>query len=307
MRSLLRRSLSAALFATALVSTALVAAPARAVVPDGVSGPVIYDEGIWYIRTTPTNGPANLKFSYGRRGAFGDLPVVGDWDGNGSETVGIARITGEFPQVFQWHLRNTNSGGSADVVFEFGVPTATDYLRGRPIVGNFDPADDAYEVGYVIADANGRLRWTIRRDLTPTSPEVTFFYGSADDGAIVGDWDGDGVDSAGVRRGNRWLLTNTPLQGGTAALNFSYGTTNRALFELAIVGDWNGDGVDTPGVLRNEPPTDIGGGYETWLVTNRNTTGTAEARFTYGSDAFALRDQQQSDLFFLPRLTIEVT
>ena len=248
--------MTATLLVACLVVTASVADPAGAGVPDGVSGPVIYHEGTWYIRTTPTTGPANLTFSYGRRGALADLPVVGDWDGNGSETVGIARITGEFPQVFRWHLRNRNSSGPADVTFEFGIPRATDYLRGLPVVGNFDPADDAYEVGYVTADSGG-LTWTIRRDTTPTSPEVTFRYGRADDRPLVGDWDGDGVD--------------------------------------------------TPGALRNQPPTDVGGGYEKWLVTNRNATGTADARFTYGSDAFALRNHQQSDLFYLPRLAIEVT
>ncbi|GAA3393291.1 hypothetical protein [Cryptosporangium minutisporangium] len=311
MRSQYRRSLSSALVALTLGAVTLVGAPpGAAATPDGTSGPVIYDGGTWYIRTTPTSGPANLKFSFGRFNNVRDLPVVGDWNGDGSETVGIARIgpPGDFPGTFTWHLRNSNSSGPADISFEFGVPALTDTLRGHPIVGNFDPSDDAYEVGYVIAGDTGQLVWTIRLNTTPNSPEVTFTYGRAEtDAPIVGDWDGDGVDTAGVLRGNQWLLTNAQRQGGSAQTVFAYGTTNPAIPEFAVSGDWNGDGADTPGLLRNSPPTERSGGYENWLITNENATGAADATFRYGSDAFPIETEEQGSLLFLPRLTIEVT
>ncbi|GAA3394926.1 hypothetical protein [Cryptosporangium minutisporangium] len=310
MRTSSRRGRIAALLATVLMVLPLVAlsSPVIAATPDGVSGPVIYQDGSWHIRTTPTSGRANLTFSFGRAGSDWDVPIVGDWDGDGDETVGIARAVASPPEGrFTWFLRNTNSSGPAHVTFDFGVPGATDFLRGVPIAGNLDPADDAYEVGYVLM-VGDHLVWTIRQDMTPSSPEVSFVYGlSRTDVVVVGDWDGDGVDTAGVVRGNQWLLTNARAQGGTAQLSFSYGTVNRSIPEYKIVGDWNGDGVDTPGVLRNNPPTDLVGGFETWLVKNENTTGSADAAFTYGSDAFTFNGQPQSSPLFLPRLTIEVT
>ncbi|MFI5960075.1 hypothetical protein [Cryptosporangium sp. NPDC051539] len=304
-----RTRTTAALAATCLTAAALTAGPpAAAATPEGASGPVIVQNGRWYLRTTPTSGPANLTFNYGRAGSDRDVPVAGDWDGDGHETPGIARISprGDFPGTFGWHLRNSNTSGPADISFEFGVPAMTDFLRGTPIAGNFDPTDDADEVGYVIREGDS-LAWTIRTDLTPTSGTVTFVYGRGTDSPVVGDWDGDGVDTAGVIRGNQWLLTDAHEQGGPAGLSFRYGSADRSLPEAKIVGDWNGDGVDTPGVLRNNPVTQRGGGYEVWLVTNRNASGPAQASFTFGNDSFAFDTNPQATPLFLPRLTIEVT
>jgi hypothetical protein len=46
-------------------------------------------------------------------GRIGDFPVVGDWDANQAETVGVVRDR-------TWLLRNTNSGGSANITFGYG-------------------------------------------------------------------------------------------------------------------------------------------------------------------------------------------
>jgi hypothetical protein len=43
-----------------------------------------------------------------------DLPVVGDWDGKGSDTIGIFRQG-------QFFLRNSNSSRYSDVDFLFGI------------------------------------------------------------------------------------------------------------------------------------------------------------------------------------------
>ncbi|MFB9321425.1 hypothetical protein [Cryptosporangium minutisporangium] len=307
MRRIPRRLVAAALCTLGL-ATAVAAAPPAAVAatPDGPSGPVIYDQGLWYLRNTPTTGSADTSFSFGRRGSALDLPIVGDWNGDGSETVGIARVDQSvpFPFRFQWFLRNANAAGAADVSFTFGVPALTDTLRGRPIAGNFDPADDAYEVGYVFPTDDGGLNWIIRRDLTPSSVTVTFRYGrSATDTPIVGDWDGDGIDTAGIVRGKQWMLNNDALQGGQPETNFPFGATASPIRELPVVGDWDGDGTDTPGLLRNNPATQVTGGFEVWLYRNENTTGTADGSFVFGSDQFAI----PRGVLFLPRLAIEVS
>ena len=73
------------------------------------TGPVIFTStGDWLIRNSPTGGNAERSFRYGRGS---DLPVVGDWNGNGGETPGVARNTGS--GTWQWHLRNSLTGGPA--------------------------------------------------------------------------------------------------------------------------------------------------------------------------------------------------
>jgi hypothetical protein len=42
-----------------------------------------------------------------------DVPVPGDWDGNGSWTPGIVR------DGSRWHLRNVNSTGTAHLAFTY--------------------------------------------------------------------------------------------------------------------------------------------------------------------------------------------
>jgi hypothetical protein len=56
-----------------------------------------------------------------------DVPVAGDWDGNGTATVGLYR-----PSSSTFLLRNTNASGEPDVTVAFG--RAGD----APVVGNWD-------------------------------------------------------------------------------------------------------------------------------------------------------------------------
>jgi len=82
--------------------------------------------------------------------------------------------------------------------------------------------------------------------------EFSFVYGAPTDYPVMGDWNGDGIDTPGVVRGNSWYLSNT--YNGRVDLSFTYGIAG----DVALVGDWNGDGVDTPGVFR----------YGMWYLSN---------------------------------------
>ncbi|MFI5958759.1 hypothetical protein [Cryptosporangium sp. NPDC051539] len=245
-------------------------APASAAGPDG---PALVHRGDWYLRTSPSGGPAQSAFRYG---TGGDLPVMGDWDGDGRETVGVVRT---LPGGgYRWLLRNSNSAGPAEVSFDYGAQRIVtgDRLGSIPVAGNFDPSDAAAEVGIVYVEPNGSLTWAIRG-------ERRFSFGRATDRPIWGDWDGDGADTPGVvRDGNRWLLSDA--RGGSASRAFTFGSPAG---DLPVPGDWNGDGVDTPGVVRNDPPSQGNGGYDIWLVRNSSTSGPADRSFRFGSDALA--------------------
>lgn len=58
-------------------------------------------------------------------GAAGDLPVPGDWNGDGIDTPGVVRSAPGTPvDSYQlWLPRNSNSGGSANSSFTFGSPS----------------------------------------------------------------------------------------------------------------------------------------------------------------------------------------
>ncbi|HWC64826.1 MAG TPA: hypothetical protein VG777_02005, partial [Thermoanaerobaculia bacterium] len=76
----------------------------------------------------------NVVFRPPALGEPGDLPVAGDWDGDGTVTVGVYRpATGEFL------LRNRLSGGAPDLVVDVGV------REGIPVAGRWatEAADSA--------------------------------------------------------------------------------------------------------------------------------------------------------------------
>jgi hypothetical protein len=63
------------------------------------------------LKNTNTTGFADITLTYGLPG---DKPVVGDWDGDGVDTIGVYR-NGVF------YLRNSNTIGYADITFGLGV------------------------------------------------------------------------------------------------------------------------------------------------------------------------------------------
>ncbi|HVT99555.1 MAG TPA: VCBS repeat-containing protein [Acidobacteriaceae bacterium] len=113
-------------------------------------------------------------------------------------------------------------------------------------------------------------QWTL--EMAPpgsTSPPAakTFVYGNPNDTPLVGDWNGDGVETQGVWRQGQWLLSNT-LGNGTADVTFSFGGTT----DLPVVGDWDGDGKATPGTYRNG----------VFSLRNSNSAGPADLTFGFG-------------------------
>ena len=82
----------------------------------------IFRGGWFFLRNSLTTGIADVSFGYADPT---DKPFVGDWDGDGKDTIGVFRAG-------MWFLRNTNTTGKADQTFPFG--TADD----RPVAGDWD-------------------------------------------------------------------------------------------------------------------------------------------------------------------------
>jgi hypothetical protein len=199
----------------------------------------------WFLRNSPSSGTADITFTFG---SPGDLPIVGDWDGDGVATPGVVR-NGVF------YLRNSNTSGVADVVFSYGDP------GDKVIVGDWD-GDGKDSVGVVRGNT-----FYLRNSNTSGVADVVFSFGNQGDRVIVGKWKaGQKVDSVGVVRGTTLYLRDPA--SGVADTVFTYGDPG----DNIIVGDWNGDGTDTPCVVRNG----------VFFARNSNTSGVADITFSYG-------------------------
>jgi len=210
------------------------------------SNPAVFRSGAWYLRQSLTSGGAQSSFAYGNGG---DVPLMCDWNGDGTKTPGVYRAG-----VF--YLSNSASPGlTADAVVAFGNPGDT------PVCGDWD-GDGVDTVGVFRGGA-----WFLRNSNSTGPADVAFGYGNGGDIPIVGDWDGNGVDGLGVVRGGVWYLRNSP-SGGPADMSFGYGDST----DIPLTGDWNGDGVDSPGVFRSG----------TWYIRNGVTSGGADVAFSYG-------------------------
>lgn len=154
----------------------------------------------WYFRQIEGPGDPDLVVEYGRPG---DIPVVGDWNGNGVHTLGVVRGN-------RWLLRNRNSAGSADYDFVFGEPGDI------PVVGDWN-GDGRFGIGVVRGS-----RWLLRDTPTAGAPQYDITLGGGPAQPVTGDWDGDWSTGIGWFDAGEWRIRNTLSSGGPET-TFSFG------------------------------------------------------------------------------------
>lgn len=86
------------------------------------------DAGVFVIDVTPGSPTTIEPFLFGPVSAGNIYPVVGDWNGDGTDTVGVYDAT-----TGVWFLTNSMQGGNA-TGFQFGPP-ASGWI---PVTGNWD-------------------------------------------------------------------------------------------------------------------------------------------------------------------------
>ncbi|MBQ4080564.1 MAG: hypothetical protein II596_07785, partial [Thermoguttaceae bacterium] len=141
-----------------------------------------------------------------RFGGNGDVPISGDWNGDGQAQIG-------FYNNGVWTLDLNGNGRfdeGEDWVKDFGGPDSI------PIVGDWD-GDGIDSIGYF-----DRGKWTLdvhgdRSAVISDSFDPKEYQYQDGDVAVAGDWNGDGIDEIAVYRSGQGATTaeNAPAQSQT--------------------------------------------------------------------------------------------
>jgi hypothetical protein len=217
-------------------------------------------ESYTYLRNSNTTGAADQTVAYGSPGA-GWLPIAGDWDGNGSDTLGLYD-----PAASVFYLTNS-SGGIADMTVAYGapgagwLPIAGDWNGdGLATIALYDPQSSVF---YFTDSLGGGMADRI------------VAYGAPGAGwlPIAGDWTGQGFDTLGLYdpASSTFYLRDSNTSG-MATIIFGYGAPGGGW--LPVVGDWNGNQVDTVGLYD---PTG-----SCFYLRNSNSSGYANVQFGFG-------------------------
>ena len=167
-------------------------------------------------------------------GSPGDIPVNGDWNGDGFRDLGVFSNG-------TWFL-DRNGDAAFDPATEIQgwgapgwIPVTGDWNGdGKTDVGAVDPSTSTW-----FLDLNGDFAFDPVTEIRG--------WGSPGDTPVVGDWDGDGDDDIGVFSGGTWFIDFNG-DGG-----FQLATDQRGWGVagwIPVVGDWNGDGADEIGAIE---------------------------------------------------------
>jgi hypothetical protein len=141
--------------------------------------------GTWYIRNSNSAGPSHRVFSFGRPG---DVPVAGDWNGDGTDTPGVVRCAnpGCSGGGQRWFARDVLASGPATSVLHISV-------NGRPIVADWDNAGG--DTPAVFNRVSGQWYYT---SSWTSSLLQQFHFGTFGAQPVAGNWGVGGKTAPGI-------------------------------------------------------------------------------------------------------------
>ena len=186
-------------------------------------------------------GPSSLTFRYGG-GSARWTPLVGDWNGDGADTVGLYQ-----PDLSLFHLRDSHGGGVSDQYFAFG-PRSADWI---PLAGDWN-GDGIDTIGLYQPDIS---LFHLKDSFTPGASDHYFAFGPGGNAGwvpLVGDWDGDGVDTIGLYQPDLSLFhLKNSFTPGASDQYFAFGPSGIDGW-IPVTGDWDGNGTDTVGLYQTD-------------------------------------------------------
>lgn len=193
---------------------------------DGIDELALFKDGEWLIDING-NGQWDRSDLWAQLGSVGDLPVVGDWDGDGKDDIGV------------WGVARPGDGDAIER--EPGLPDPQNRVKSKP--KNLPPPlDQESSVRLMQRGSQGDPRSDVI--------DHVFRFGTRGDQPIAGDFNGDGVSTLGIFQDGRWVLdVNGDGQLDRTTDGYAqFGQTG----DIAIVGDFNGDGIDEIAVVRGD-------------------------------------------------------
>lgn len=193
---------------------------------DGRDEVAMFFDGQWLIDLNG-NGQWDPGDLWVQLGSVVDKPVAGDWDGDGKDDVGIFGPEWERdPEV---------------IPKDPGLPDPDNQRRrGRKNTPpNLNDATNGHRL----------LQKTTQGKMRADVIDHVFRYGSERDIPLVGDWNGDGIDTIAVYQAGTWRL-DLDGDGRWSARDgmFEFGQGG----DIPLVGDWNGDGIDELVIVRGD-------------------------------------------------------
>jgi hypothetical protein len=153
----------------------------------------------WYVKDGRYPYGSTYTLNGVPNGSYGDVPVVGDFNGDGTDDFGVFRYNSS-NSTYYWYVKDGRYPNGSTYVLN-GVPNGS--YGDVPVVGDFngDGIDDFGVFRY--NSTNSTYYWYVKDGRYPNGS--TFVLngvpnGSYGDVPVVGDFNGDGTDDFGVFR-----------------------------------------------------------------------------------------------------------
>ena len=205
--------------------------------------------GTWYIKDS-----GNGTTSTGVFGMSGDLPVLGDFDGDGLYDFAVFRSS---PPNGSWYV--LPSGGGSFYSLQFGlssdVPAPVDYDGdGRADIAVWRRSNSTF---YILRSSNNVFQSVLMSSI-PAAETLTT--------PVSADYDGDGAADPALYRGALLPYTAWAVKRSTdgAELNQTWGDSNQG--DVPTPGDYDGDGKIDLAVCRKTS------GQNVWYITPFGST-----------------------------------
>ncbi len=201
-----------------------------------------YNAGYWALDKNGSfgwDGTAVDQLSFWSLGQPGEIPVYGDWNGDGRTKIGLY-VNGTW--LLDYNGNGVWDGPNVDKLIYFGGPGY------QPLVGDWNGSGTSkiavHQNGTWLIDYNGNFQWD-----GPGTDKLIFF-GGVGYTPVLGDWNGSGTTKIGVHQNGTWLIDfNGNFQWDGPA-------TDKLIFfggpgYTPVVGDWNGSGTTKIGAYLN--------------------------------------------------------
>lgn len=129
--------------------------------------------GVWYLRNS--NTPGEPEITVNGYGGYAEIPVVGDWTGDGRDGIGVYDPPSHPGESGTWFLRNSDTPGEPEITVQYGgygmIPVVGDWTgSGTDTIGAYLPPSHPAESG----------TWFLRYSNTPGETSIPpFGYGGA--------------------------------------------------------------------------------------------------------------------------------